>query len=50
LTTGTGWIGFVDLRPGTYMLTATGPTGGVATTAVTVPAGRVATASLFLGR
>jgi len=50
LTTGTGWIGFVDLRPGTYMLTATGPTGGVATTAVTVPAGRVATASLSLGR
>jgi uncharacterized lipoprotein YddW (UPF0748 family) len=50
LTTGTGWIGFIDLPPGTYTLAATGPTGEVTTAAVTVTAGRVSTASFALRR
>ncbi|HEY6103117.1 MAG TPA: family 10 glycosylhydrolase, partial [bacterium] len=50
LTTGGGWIGFVDLPVGVYTLTASGPSGGEASAAVTVTAGRVAAFSLVLGR
>lgn len=50
LTTGTGWIGFADLPPGMYTLTAEGPSGGAASAAVTVTAGRLADLSIVLSR
>lgn len=48
LTTGTGWIGFVDLAPGDYTLAAAGAPAGTAIP-VTIRAGRVSPAALVLG-
>jgi hypothetical protein len=49
-TNGTGWMGFVDLAPGTYHLKTAGPAAGEASASVTVVAGRVAPAALVLRR
>jgi uncharacterized lipoprotein YddW (UPF0748 family) len=49
-TTGTGWIGFVDLTPGTYLLKVAGPPGEPASAPVMVGAGQVAPAALVLRR
>jgi uncharacterized lipoprotein YddW (UPF0748 family) len=48
-TTGTGWIGFVDLAPGSYRLAAAGRAGVQSSLSVTVVAGQVAPAALVLG-
>jgi len=42
-TTGSGWFGFVDLRPGAYAVAA-----GAATAAITVTAGRITPVALVL--
>jgi hypothetical protein len=49
-TNGTGWMGFVDLAPGTYHLKTAGLAAGEASASVTVVAGRVAPAALVLRR
>lgn len=49
LTTGTGWIGFVDLPPGDYVLTVPA-VPGTRPLGVTIRPGRVAPAALVLGR
>jgi hypothetical protein len=48
LTDGTGWFGFVDLRPGTWLIEAKLPKGvfGKHLDAVQVKKGKVAKASL----
>jgi hypothetical protein len=49
LTTGTGWIGFVDLRPGSYTL-AVSAVPGTRPLGITISPGRLAPAAIVLGR
>lgn len=49
LTTGTGWIGFVDLRPGDYTLMVSA-VPGTRPIGITISPGRLAPAAIVLGR
>ncbi|REF34952.1 glycoside hydrolase family 10 protein [Thermasporomyces composti] len=44
-TDGSGWFGFVDVRPGRWTVTATLPDGATSVATVTVQPGRIATAT-----